>query len=146
MKERIMKKDFAKAFRLILVLFIVLAVFTAAAIPLSLSRQISDAAAYRQQLQASDTVQSDKHHDSEREYKSHITPLNATNYAIIGGLGVLWAVLALFYWFDVVAWLYKSSVTQGMNRSLWPILGLFFNFLAVFAFMIVRDRPARRTA
>ncbi len=26
------------------------------------------------------------------------------------------------------------------------ILGLFFNFLAVFAFMIVRDRPARRAA
>lgn len=37
MKNRIMHKDFAKAFRLILVIFIVLAVFTAVAIPLSLS-------------------------------------------------------------------------------------------------------------
>lgn len=146
MKERIMKKDFGKAFRFILVIFIVLAVFTAVAIPLSLSQQISDAASYRQQLQASDTVQNDDHHDSEREFKSHITPLNATNYAIIGGLSVLWAVLVLFYWFDVVAWLYKSSVNEHMNRSLWPILGLFFNFLAVFAFMIVRDRPARLAA
>lgn len=36
MKNRIMHKDFAKAFRLILVIFIVLAVFTAVAIPLSL--------------------------------------------------------------------------------------------------------------
>ncbi len=143
MKERIMKKDFAKAFTLILVLFIVLAVFSAAAIPLSLSQQISDAASYRQQLQTADGAQ---RHDSEREFKSHITPLNATNYAIIGGIGVLWAVLILFYWFDVAAWLYKSAVSEGMNRSLWPILGLFFNFLAVFAFMIVRDRPARRAA
>ncbi len=143
MKERIMKKDFAKAFKLILVIFIVLAVFTAVAIPLSLSQQISDAASYHQQLQSADTAQ---RHDSEREFKSRITPLNATNYAIIGGLGVLWAVFALFYWFDVVAWLYKSSVNEGMNRSLWPILGLFFNFLAAFAFMIVRDRPARRAA
>lgn len=82
-------------------------------------------------------------HQAERALKSSITPLNATNYAIIGGLSVLWAVLVLFYWFDVVAWLYKEAVNEGMNKSLWPILGLFFNFLAAFAFMIVRDRPSR---
>ena len=46
MKNRIMHKDFAKAFRLILVIFIVLAVFTAVAIPLSLSQQISDCLLY----------------------------------------------------------------------------------------------------
>lgn len=49
MKNRIMHKDFAKAFKLILVVFIVLAVFTAVAIPLSLSQQISDASHFRQQ-------------------------------------------------------------------------------------------------
>ena len=139
MKNRIMHKDFAKAFRLILVIFIVLAVFTAVAIPLSLSQQISDASHFRQQAQAADMSE----HQAERALKSSITPLNATNYAIIGGLSVLWAVLVLFYWFDVVAWLYKEAVKEGMNKSLWPILGLFFNFLAAFAFMIVRDRPSR---
>lgn len=139
MKNRIMHKDFAKAFRLILVIFIVLAVFTAVAIPLSLSQQISDASHFRQQAQAADMTE----HQAERALKSSITPLNATNYAIIGGLSVLWAVLVLFYWFDVVAWLYKDAVKEGMNKSLWPILGLFFNFLAAFAFMIVRDRPSR---
>ena len=134
-----MHKDFAKAFKLIIVLFIILAVVTAVAIPLSLSQQISDASSIRQQAHAADMSE----HQTEKILKSSITPLNATNYAIIGGLGVLWAVLALFYWFDVVAWLYKSAVNEGMNKSLWPILGLFFNFLAVFAFMIVRDRPSR---
>lgn len=68
----------------IAVLFIILAVVTAVAIPLSLSRQISDA-----------------------------------------------------------AWLCKSAVNEGMNRSLWPILGLFFNVFAVMAFCIVRDRPQK---
>ncbi len=106
MKNRIMHKDFAKAFRLILVIFIVLAVFTAVAIPLSLSQQISDASHFRQQAQAADMTE----HQAERALKSSITPLNATNYAIIGGLSVLWAVLVLFYWFDVVAWLYKEAV------------------------------------
>lgn len=139
MSSRIMHKDFAKAFKLIIVLFIILAVVTAVAIPLSLSQQISDASSIRQQAHAADMSE----HQTEKILKSSITPLNATNYAIIGGLGVLWAVLALFYWFDVVAWLYKSAVNEGMNKSLWPILGLFFNFLAVFAFMIVRDRPSR---
>ena len=139
MKNRIMNKNYAKAFRLILILFIVLAVFTAVIIPLSLSQQISDASSIRQQAQASDMGE----HQTEKMLKSSITPLNATNYAIIGGLGVLWAVLVLVYWFDVVAWLYRSAVNEGMNKLLWPILGLFFNFLAAFAFMIVRDRPAR---
>lgn len=139
MKNRIMQKNYAKAFRLILVLFIVLAVFTAVIIPLSLSQQISDASSFRQQAQLSDMSE----HQAEKALKSSITPLDATNYAIIGGLGVLWVVLVLVYWFDVVAWLYRSAVNEGMNKSLWPILGLFFNFLAAFAFMIVRDRPAR---
>lgn len=76
MKNRIMHKDFAKAFRLILVIFIVLAVFTAVAIPLSLSQQISDASHFRQQAQATDMTE----HQAERALKSSITPLNATNY------------------------------------------------------------------
>ena len=42
-----------------------------------------------------------------------------------------------------MAWLRKSAVSEGMNKSLWPILGLFTNLLAVFAFLIVRDNPHR---
>lgn len=138
-----MKKDFAKTFKIILALFIVLAVVTAITIPLSLSRQISDASAARQQVQQAELS------EDQAEYiiESSITPLDATNYAIIGGLGVVWVVLVLSYWFNVVAWLYKSAVNEGMNKSLWPILGLFLNFIAVFAFLIARDRPTRlRTA
>ena len=143
MKANIMKKDFAKTFKIILALFIVLAVVTAITIPLSLSRQISDASAARQQVQQAELS------EDQAEYiiESSITPLDATNYAIIGGLGVVWVVLVLSYWFNVVAWLYKSAVNEGMNKSLWPILGLFLNFIAVFAFLIARDRPTRlRTA
>lgn len=144
MKNRIMQKNFAKTFKIILVLFIVLAVLTAVVIPLSLSQQISDASSYRQQakLDGADENHGNEHHEEEA-LKSHITPLNATNYAIIGGLGVIWVVLVLFYWFSVVEWLYKNSVVEGMNKSLWPILGLFLNFIAVFAFLIARDRPSR---
>lgn len=124
---------------LLLVLFIVLAVVTAIAIPLSLSQQISDASAARQQVQQAELSKD----QAEKVFESRITPLDATNYAIIGGLGVIWVVLVLVYWFNVVAWLYKRAVNEGMNKSLWPILGLFLNFIAVFAFLIARDRPSR---
>ena len=165
MKEHVMKLDYAKTFKRIIVLFILLAVVTAVAIPLSLSQQISDAAALKQEYalakqNAADTVtdsatdnvgdkqdgEHDHEHDRDREedmWKSRITPLNAVNYAIIGGLSVLWAVLAVYYWLAVIAWLYKSAVNEKMNKSLWPILGIFFNIFAVMAFCIVRDRPEK---
>ena len=41
------------------------------------------------------------------------------------------------------AWLYRSAVNAGMNKSLWMILGLVGNLLAVAAFFIVRDAPQR---
>lgn len=34
-------------------------------------------------------------------------------------------------------------MNEGMNKSLWMILGLFTNLLAVIAFLIVRDNPRR---
>ena len=69
MKNRIMHKDFAKAFRLILVIFIVLAVFTAVAIPLSLSQQISDLSSLRQTSQEQTAQQDGEHseHHADRE-------------------------------------------------------------------------------
>ena len=45
MKDHVMNLDYTKTFKRIALLFIILAVVTAVAIPLSLSRQISDAAA-----------------------------------------------------------------------------------------------------
>ena len=85
----------------------------------------------------------ERHDDREEAWKSQITLLNAVNYAVIGGAAVLWLALGLYYWLLVVAWLYKSAVNEGMNKSLWPILGLFTNLLAVLVFLIVRDDPRR---
>lgn len=52
-------------------------------------------------------------------------------------------IFVLVYWLNVVAWLYKSAVNERINRSLWPIPGVFFNIFAVAAFCIVRDQPER---
>lgn len=147
MKEAIMKKDFAKAFKRTILLAVLLAVVSTIAIPLSLSRQLKDISALKETAQEAvvqqDGEQEEQHHDREELWKSQITPLSAVNYAVLGGAGVLWLVLLAYYWLLVMAWLYKSAVNEGMNRSLWPILGLFTNLLAVFAFLIVRDNPRR---
>lgn len=164
MKDHVTKRDYTKTFKRIAILFILLAVVTAVAIPLSLSRQISDAAALKQEralAAQTETVSADsgdsadgkdcrdgghdrdREHDHEEAWKSRITPLSAMNYAVIGGLAVLWAGLAFYYWLAVIAWLYKSAVNEGMNKSLWAVLGLFFNIFAVMAFCIVRDRPVK---
>lgn len=147
MREVIMKKNYSKAFRMVILLAVVLAVISAVAIPLSLSRQISDISALEQTKQEQMMVREGDHGEGRGEHdeawKIQITPLSAVNYAVIGGAAVLWLALGLYYWLLVAAWLYKSAVNEGMNKSLWPILGLFTNLLAVLVFMIVRDDPRR---
>lgn len=74
------------------------------------------------------------------------SPVPAANIVFYCALGALWAVLALWYWAEVVAWLYRAAVQANMNHALWPILGAFVNIFAVLAFLIVRARPARAAA
>lgn len=143
MREMIMNKNYAKAFKKVIILAVVLAILSAIVIPLSLSRQINDVAALAQTRQEQVHTGEEEHGDREELWKSQITPLSAVNYAILGGTAVLWLALLAYYWLLVMAWLYKNAVNEGMNKSLWPILGLFTNLLAVFAFLIVRDNPRR---
>ena len=140
MREKMMNKDYAKAFKTIVIMAVLLALLSAVVIPLSLSQQISDLSSLRQTSQE----QTAQHHaDREELWKSQITPPTAGTLAALGGIAVLWLALGIYYWLLVAAWLYKSAVNEGMNKSLWMILGLFTNLLAVIAFLIVRDNPRR---
>ena len=148
MREIIMKKNYAKTFKRLAILAVLLAVFSAIALPLSFSQQIQDLTAIMQSEPSQPALQHDKHDahqefDHEEWWKVQITPLSAANYAILGGTAVLWIALLCYYWLLVMAWLYKSAIQEHMNKSLWPILGMFTNLLAVFAFLIIRDNPRR---
>lgn len=98
MKNHVMTMNYAKSFKRMIILFVILAVVTAVAIPLSFSQQISDAAVENTAARADG-----EHHHEDDAWKSQITPLSAVNYAIIGGLSVLWGVLVLSCWLTVVA-------------------------------------------
>ena len=111
MRKTILTKNYAKAFKRLILLAVVLAVVTAAAVPLSLSRQIRDLSALEQTKQEETLPEGGEHGshaDREELWKSRITPLSAANYAILGGLAVLWLVLLVYYWLLVMAWLYKT--------------------------------------
>lgn len=58
-------------------------------------------------------------------------------------VGVTYAALCtlivLAYWLLIMAWLYQAASKAAMNRTLWTILGLFFNLAAVIAFLITRS-------
>lgn len=149
MKNYVMTKNYKKAFRRLIVCFVILVVISAVGIPLSLSQQIHDASVLKQQaaLTSPDPTDNDDghHYDAHHDeaWKSQITPLTAMNYVIIGAVIMLMGIWVILYWLTVVAWLYKSAAVAGMNLSLWAILGTFLNIFAVLAFWIVRDRPAR---
>ena len=147
MREKLMKKDYAKAFKMIVLLAVLLSLVSAVIVPLSLSQQISDLSSLHQttqeQMMQQDGVQSEHHSDREELWKSSITPPTAGTLAALGGIIVLWLALGIYYWLLVIAWLYKSAGNEGMNKSLWPILGLFLNLVAIFLFLVVRDNPRR---
>ena len=148
MREKLMQKNYAKAFKTIVILSVLLALASAIIVPLSLSRQISDLSALvqnpQEQALQQDEAQSVHHElDHGALWKSQISPPTAGTLAALGGTAVLWLVLGVYYWLLVIAWLYQSAVNEGMNKSLWPILGLFLNLAAVFLFLIVRDNPRR---
>lgn len=145
----VMTKNYKKAFRRLIICFVILAAISAVGIPLSLSQQIHDASVLKQQaaLTSPDPTDNDDghHYDAHHDeaWKSQITPLTAMNYVIIGAVIMLMGIWVILYWLTVVAWLYKSAAVAGMNLSLWAILGTFLNIFAVLAFWIVRDRLAR---
>lgn len=141
MKNKILAADYKKLFRHIIIGALILAVITGIAVPLSLRTQIREAAALEQS--GGEGQESEAY---EKEAEDQITPLSPFNYVLFGLCGAMWAAALLYYWLCVIAWLYKSALAAGMNRSLWPILGGFFNILAVLAFLIVRDRPSKQTA
>lgn len=142
MKANWMQRNYRRRFTVIVVAALLLAIVTAVGVPLSLRTQIQEAVALEQTAQAQGTAR----HEAEDAWKGQLTPVPAANIVFYGMLGALWAALLLFYWLEVVGWLYKSAAQAQMHPSLWPILGLFFNVFAVFAFWIVRDWPRRAAA
>ena len=152
MRDRILGRDYKRTFVLILLSALILGAAAGISIPVSLRVQISEKSVLRQQakeqyqqmaITGGDYDLHDYLDDQEDTWASQMTPLTTANYILIGVMGGLVLIWLMWYWASVMGWLYQSADRENMNRPLWTILGGFFNFLAVFAFLIVRGRPDR---
>ena len=161
MRDRILGRDYKRTFVLILLSALILGAAAGISIPVSLRVQISEKSVLRQQAKeqyqqmavtggapngaatGGDYGLHDYLDDQEDTWASQMTPLTTANYILIGVMGGLVLIWLVWYWASVMGWLYQSADRENMNCPLWTILGSFFNFLAVFAFLIVRGRPDR---
>lgn len=148
MKEKIMRWNYKKAFITIVVLAVVLALVSVIAVPLSLSQQIRDAHAWEQTLKTErlQSGENQSEHDGEREHgdwEKNVTPLSVGHFVLFGSLIVLWLALGAMYWLLVMAWLYKKRNLRGHEQVALADSRLVLQYLSVFAFLIVRDRPGR---
>lgn len=85
---------------------------------------------------------SDERGDGE-DFFAAITPPSAVSLVIMGLLAAAFAAVIIFYWLSVAEWLYKAAAENGLNRALWPILGVFTNIIAVLALLIIVNNPKR---
>jgi hypothetical protein len=71
-----------------------------------------------------------------------ITEPSTTAKILLGVYGLLCLLIGVSYWLIIAAWLYQAAEKSSMNGFLWALLGIFFNFAAVLAFVLMRSRKA----
>ena len=125
-------------------------------IPTTLHRQIAELRALEEAKEAeekqTDTAvlpdgQTERRgKDREHEIKSmlrRLTPVGTGTKIAFAALAALAFLLGVFYWITVAEWLYKIAVLRGLNRALWPMLGLLFNILVLPVLLVVLCDPRR---
>lgn len=162
LQNRVMNINFKKtAVRFIIIALIVI-LLGGIAVGVTFRTQISEIITYSQtEDQAEHTSDQQKQltednekysqkengeHDSKSEYNDHeffdsaqfTKPSTGMKIALCGYIGIC-GLFALAYWLLIAAWLFQASAKAYMSTLLWTVLGLFFNVLAVIAFLIVRN-------
>lgn len=153
--EKLIKRSYKKRMLAILIAAATLLAVIAVLIPATLHRQISEFRALEKAQESEEASASvgengepnqEKKHSREQELKAvlkQLTPVGRGIKIAFAAVALLAFLLGAFYWITVAEWLYKAAVLQGLNRALWPILGLMFNIFAIPALLIVLCDPKR---
>lgn len=57
--------------------------------------------------------------------------LSSGDIALIAGCGIIGVALAVWYWLLCMIWTYRKSHRMGVNSTLWVLVTLFFNLVAI---------------
>ncbi|MDD3228974.1 MAG: zinc ribbon domain-containing protein [Oscillospiraceae bacterium] len=160
LQSKIMNMDFKKTAKRFIVLSLIIVIGGGILTGLMFRTQISEAITYHQTYENSrenwiqkDNEENTKYNEDYREdgrwehgfekadfFESvQFTVPTVGAQIVLFTYAALCALIGLVYWFLVMAWLYQAAFRASMNRTLWTILGLFFNLAAVIAFLIVRS-------
>lgn len=153
--QKLVARNYTKRILAILIAAAVLLIAVAVLVPTTLAPQISELRALEKAREEQEKDVSDglpeaaeprKHDSKEHELKSmlrQLTPVPVGVKAAFAAAAALALLLFAFYWITVAEWLYKTAVLQGLNRALWPMLGLVFNILVLPVLLIVLCDPKR---
>lgn len=160
LQSKIMDMDFKKMAKRFIVLSLIIVIVGGILTGLMFRTQISEAITYHQTYENSrenwiqkDNEENTRYNGEYREdnrwehgYKKadffesgQFTVPTVGAQIVLFTYAALCALIGLVYWLLVMAWLYQAAFRASMNRTLWTILGLFFNLAAVIAFLIVRS-------
>lgn len=158
--EKLIKRNYTKRIVAVLLAAVVLMAAVAVLVPVTLHKQIEELRVWEKAQEEqermgetaadgmgrSEPCKEEKHDDRERELKAvlrQITPIGREIKIAFVVVAFLAFVLFVFYWLTVAEWLYKMATLHGLNRALWPMLGLLFNVLVIPALLIVICNPKR---
>lgn len=154
--ETCIERNYTKRILAILIAAAVLLAAVAVLVPVTLRRQIAEFRTLEeereQQKKQTEQTQPDagreerKKASHERELKAilrQLTPIGTGTKLAFAAVALLALLLGIFYWVTVAEWLYKTAVLHGLNRALWPMLGLLFNVLTLPVLLVVLYDPKR---
>jgi len=164
--EKLIKRNYKKRIIAAIIAAAVLVALTAALIPLTLGKQISELRALEEERENNEhgtaaeiaeegakenerqgiKEEKQRHNDKEHEIKAmlrKVTPVSVGVKITFAVIAVIALLIGAFYWITVVEWLYKTAVNNNLNRALWPMLGLLFNILVIPALLVVLYDPKR---
>lgn len=158
--KKLVERHYKKRIIAILIAAGILLAVTAILIPTTLHKQISEFRALEEQHElqekndaaaaapedAAEGKETHRREDNEHEFKAvlrQITPIGTGVKIAFAAVALLALLLGIFYWITVAEWLYKTAVLHGLNRALWPMLGLIGNLLVIPVLLIVLCDPKR---
>ena len=156
----IMKINFKQTAKRFLILSLIIVILGGILTGVMFRTQINEAIAYHQTYENNsmneaqrDYGENDRYygenrwgHDGGPNYEKAdflesglVTKPSVGAVIVLGVYAGLCALLALAYWFLIVAWLYQAAAKASMPELLWAALGFFFNIFAVIVFLVVRS-------
>lgn len=156
-REKIMKTNFAKKLKKLLILSACVLLLGGGISALSLSTQIGEVISQAQSWEKTDSeLHRDAYHWLNEEYSFEnwkwnrfekrdihenfqLTEPILTAKIAIGITSTMFILLAVAFWVLISMWLYQAAVRADMNGSLWLLMGLGGNIFAALLFILVRS-------